>query len=59
MNTGLRVIGHVCESTTECTGDSKVKKQGGGELNLPYRGPGACSPRNFQPHELQSEANFN
>ena len=23
------MIGHGCESTTDCTGDSKVKKQGG------------------------------
>ena len=34
-----------CESTTDCTGDSKVKEQGG--LNLTYRGLGACSPENF------------
>ena len=34
MNTGLRVIGHGCESTTECTGDSKVRKWGGGSISL-------------------------
>ena len=50
---GNRVIGHGCESTTNGTGNSKVKEQG--SLSLPYRGLGACSPENFWnfwPYEL-------
>ena len=44
---GNKVIGHGCESATDCTGNSKVKKQGGPSTYLAEVW-GHAPPENFR-----------